>query len=43
MEKLLTPIVRIFVAHIFVLSGLGKMGNYAGTQGYMEAMGAPGM
>ena len=43
MEKLLTPIARILVAHIFLLSGLGKIGNYAGTQAYMEAMGAPGM
>jgi putative oxidoreductase len=43
MEKLLTPIARILIAHIFLLSGLGKIGNYAGTQAYMEAMGAPGM
>lgn len=35
---------RLLLAHIFLLSGLGKLGaGYAATQGYMEAMGAPGM
>ena len=35
---------RILLAHIFVLAGLNKIGaGYAGTQGYMEAMGVPGM
>ena len=35
---------RILLAHIFVLAGLNKLGAaYAGTQGYMEAMGVPGM
>jgi len=27
---------------MFVMAGLSKIGNYAGTQGYMEAMGVPG-
>ena len=33
---------RILIASIFVLSGFTKVGGYAGTQGYMEAMGVPG-
>jgi putative oxidoreductase len=33
---------RILIAAIFVLSGFTKIGGYAGTQGYMEAMGVPG-
>lgn len=27
---------------IFILSGIGKIGAFAGTQGYMEAYGLPG-
>ncbi len=45
MEKLLSfsaPAGRVFLALIFVVSGLNKIGNYAGTQGYMDAMGVPG-
>ncbi len=34
---------RGLLAAIFLLSALGKLGpGYAGTQGYMEAMGVPG-
>lgn len=33
---------RILIAAIFLISGLGKITGYAGTQGYMEAMGVPG-
>lgn len=43
MEKLLTPIARIFIAHIFLLAGLSKITDYASTQAYMEAMGVSGM
>ncbi|MEC5384711.1 DoxX family protein [Uliginosibacterium sp. H3] len=32
---------RILLAIIFVLSGFGKLGNPAGTAGYMQAMGVP--
>ena len=42
MDKLLTPIARLFLGHIFLLAGISKIGQYAGTQGYMEAMGVPG-
>lgn len=44
MTKLTTLVGRILMAQIFVLAGLGKLGaGYAGTQGYMAAMGVPGM
>ena len=34
---------RLLIAAIFVLSGLNKISQYEGTQGYMEMMGVPGM
>ncbi len=35
---------RIFIAAIFLIAGIGKLGaGYAGTQGYMESMGVPGI
>ena len=35
---------RVLLAQIFLIAGFGKLGaGYAGTQGYMEAMGVPGM
>ena len=44
MTKYSSVVGRILLAHIFILAGLNKMGaGYAGTQGYMEAMGVPGM
>ncbi len=43
MEKATTLIGRILLGSIFLLAGIGKIGSYAGTQGYMEAMGVPGM
>lgn len=33
---------RTLLASLFVISGLGKLSAYAGTAGYMEAMGVPG-
>ena len=36
------PLGRIMIALIFVTSGFSKISGYAGTQGYMEAMGVPG-
>lgn len=35
---------RILLAFIFIMAGIGKLGAeaYAGTQGYMQAMGVPG-
>ena len=34
---------RVLIALIFVFAGLGKIGAIEGTQGYMEAMGVPGI
>ena len=35
---------RLLLAYIFIMAGIGKLGAeaYAGTQGYMQAMGVPG-
>jgi putative oxidoreductase len=41
-EIVSAPIGRVFIALIFVMSGLIKMGNYANTAGWMDAMGVPG-
>lgn len=46
MDKL-TPLFdiggRVFLAILFLLAGINKIGGYAGTQGYMESMGVPGI
>jgi putative oxidoreductase len=35
---------RIFIAVLFLMAGIGKLGaGYAGTQGYMQSMGVPGI
>ena len=36
------PLGRTLLVLIFPLSALNKLGAYEATQGYMEAMGAPG-
>ena len=33
---------RILLAVIFIVSGVGKLGAYAGTQAYMASQGVPG-
>ena len=43
MDKVTILIGRLLMAQIFLIAGLGKIGNYAGTQAYMDAMGVPGM
>lgn len=42
MNKINQVVARVFLGHIFLLAGISKIGAYAGTQGYMEAMGVPG-
>jgi len=32
---------RVLLASLFLISGLGKIGAYAGTAGYMSALGVP--
>ncbi|MFC3852370.1 DoxX family protein [Salinispirillum marinum] len=45
--KALYPVVelvgRVLLSVIFITSGWGKIGAIAGTQGYMEMMGVPGI
>lgn len=43
MNKFSDLIARMLLAAIFFMSGLSKIGAYAGTQGYMESQGVPGM
>jgi putative oxidoreductase len=42
-QAIAAPIGRILISLMFVTSGLSKISGYAGTQGYMEAMGVPGV
>ena len=37
------PLGRVLLSLIFIIAGAGKIGAYAGTQGYMESMGVPGV
>ncbi len=41
MERFLFPFGRAFVALIFLMSGFGKVADFAGTQEYMAAYGMP--
>ncbi len=43
MEKVSQLVARIFLGHIFLLAGVSKINSYEGTQGYMDAMGVPGV
>jgi putative oxidoreductase len=42
-EKTADLIGRILLSAIFLISGIGKIGGYSGTQAYMEAAGVPGV
>ena len=43
MNDTIVLLARVLLAHIFLLSGFGKLGaGYAATQGYMAAMGVSG-
>ena len=42
MDKYTNLAGRILLAQLFLMAGLNKITAYAGTQGYMEAMGVPG-
>ncbi len=41
LQTFAAPTSRFFLAIMFFMSGLTKISQYAGTQGYMEAMGVP--
>ena len=43
MDKYINLAGRILLAQLFLMAGLSKITGYAGTQGYMEAMGVPGV
>lgn len=41
--SILAIVARVFASAIFIIAGYGKLGaGYAGTEGYMAAMGVPG-
>lgn len=42
LQTLAAPVGRFLIAFMFLMAGLSKISAYAGTQGYMEAMGVPG-
>ena len=42
-QSLAAPAGRILISLIFVVSGISKLGNFSGTQGYMESVGVPSM
>lgn len=42
MDKISTFAGRLLMGQIFLLAGISKITQYAGTQGYMEAFGLPG-
>lgn len=42
LQTLSAPVGRVLLSLIFIVSGFSKIGSYAATQGYMEAMGVPG-
>lgn len=43
MVKISQFVARVFLGQIFLLSGFFKVTGYEATQGYMEAMGVPGI
>jgi putative oxidoreductase len=43
LNNITTLLARILMSVMFIMAGWGKIGGYAGTQGYMESMGVPGM
>jgi len=42
-QSLAAPAGRILISLIFIVSGVSKIFSFAGTQGYMEAAGVPGV
>ena len=43
LQNFAAPAGRTLLALIFVTSGLNKIGQYAGTQAYMDSVGVPGL
>jgi putative oxidoreductase len=42
LQTLSAPLGRLFLALIFIIMGISKIGSYAATQGWMESAGVPG-
>ncbi len=42
LKKFTDLVARVLMSVIFLISGIGKIGDYAGTQAYMNKMGVPG-
>ena len=42
MNSFLNLAARVLISQIFIISGIGKITGYAGTQAYMAKMGVPG-
>jgi putative oxidoreductase len=42
MDTFLNIASRVLMSQIFIISGIGKITGYAGTQAYMAKMGVPG-
>ena len=42
-QDLAAPAGRVLLALMFLLAGINKITGYAGTQGFMESMGVPGV
>jgi putative oxidoreductase len=42
MDTFLNIAARVLMSQIFIISGIGKITGYAGTQAYMAKMGVPG-
>jgi putative oxidoreductase len=40
-QSAISAVGRVLLAHIFVISGVGKIANPAGTIGYIQSVGAP--
>ncbi len=42
LQTVAAPVGRVLLSVMFILAGFGKVTAYAGTAGYMAAMGVPG-
>lgn len=43
LQQFSAPLGRLLLSIIFIFAGIGKITDYATTQGYMESVGVPGM
>ena len=43
LQTFAAPVGRVLISLMFVMSGFSKISAFAGTQGYMESQGVPGI